>query len=283
LEEEERKREEEEEEEDKRLAEELWRREQEQERERKNQKEIEETLTMVRLQAKTESDEELARALKEKEDLQRELEEIKARSEMDTHVGISLNGIEFPEKWVEQRSDYYIFDVQRNSNEWRQIEQHFTSTMGGVKCNIQRIERNQNKTLWAFYYLKRHHVALKNKQDPNEQYLFHGSRVDAYETILKDGFDHRVAKMSGAIGAGIYFATHAATSTGYVTKAPVKKMLYCRVTLGSVGVGQSGLRRPPEKTGGVLHDSVGRVNGGNGMYVVFDNYQAFPEYTIYYQ
>jgi len=59
LEEEERKREEEEEEEDKRLAEELWRREQEQERERKNQKEIEETLTMVRLQAKTESDEEL--------------------------------------------------------------------------------------------------------------------------------------------------------------------------------------------------------------------------------
>jgi len=39
-----------------------------------------------------------ARALKEKEDLQRELEEIKARSEMDTHVGISLNGIEFPEK-----------------------------------------------------------------------------------------------------------------------------------------------------------------------------------------
>jgi len=53
----------------------------------------------------------------------------------------------------------------------------------GVKCNIQRIERNQNKTLWTFYYLKRHHVALKNKQDPNEQYLFHGSRVDAYETI----------------------------------------------------------------------------------------------------
>jgi len=104
-----------------------------------------------------------ARALKEKEDLLLELEEIKARSEMekhipkefgDTHVGITLNGIEFPEKvfplvlflilmplaykginntmqWVEQRSDYHIFDVQRNSNEWRQIEQHFTSTVGG--------------------------------------------------------------------------------------------------------------------------------------------------------
>jgi len=288
LEDEERKREEE----DKRLAEELWRQEQEQERERRRQKEIEETLTMVRLQAKTESDEELARALKEKEDLLLELEEIKARSEMekhipkefgDTHVGITLNGIEFPEKWVEQRSDYHIFDVQRNSNEWRQIEQHFTSTVGGVNCNIQRIERNQNKTLWTFYYLKRNHVALNNNQHPNEQYLFHGSRVDAYETILKDGFDHRVANMGGSIGAGIYFATHAATSTAYVTNACVKKMLYCRVTLGSVGVGKTGLRRPPEKRGGGLHDSVGQANGGNGMYVVFDNYQAFPEYTIYYQ
>jgi len=67
----------------------------------------------------------------------------------------------------------------------------------------------------------------------------------------------------------------------------VIQMLYCRVTLGSVGVGkvhplkslsviqqnrtemmtQTGLRRPPEKRGGGLHDSVGQANGGNGMYV----------------
>ena len=89
-------------------------------------------------------------------------------------------------------------------------------------------------------------------------------------------------------------------------------MLYCRVTLGSVGTGKSGIRRPPEKRGGGLHDSVGQVHGGNGMYVgtnpllpitcpyaqlaagaharlvpprhvVFDNHQAFPEYTIHYR
>lgn len=30
--------------------------------------------------------------------------------------------------------------------------------------------------------------------------VFHGSRNDAYETILKGGFDHRVAHMGGAIG-----------------------------------------------------------------------------------
>ncbi len=78
------------------------------------------------------------------------------------------------------------------------------------------------RSLWMFYYLRRQQVALKNNNDPNEKYLFHGiytytpilqehlsnlyhthtqcttvsvitgSRNNAYETILKDGFDHRV-------------------------------------------------------------------------------------------
>lgn len=98
--------------------------------------------------------------------------------------------------------------------------------------------------------------------------------------------------MGGAIGAGVYFATHASTSTSYVSNSiypPLfhlqkilllllllppsssltlphsggkwgdKRMLYCRVTLGSVGAGQSGIRRPPEKRGGGIHDSVGQV------------------------
>lgn len=288
LDEEERKREEE----DRRLAEELWKREEEEERERKKRKEWEETLTLVRTQAKAESDEELARALKEREDLMRELERLKAQAEMnamlpdaggDTHVSLTLDGIEYPERWENQKGEYQTFDVKKGSEEWNEIETHFQNSLGGIGAHITRIERNQNKSQWMFYYLRRQQVALKNKKDPNEKYLFHGSRVGAYEIILKDGFDHRVANMGGAIGAGVYFATHASTSTGYVTGGHAKKMLYCRVTLGSVGTGKSGIRRPPEKRGGGLHDSVGQVHGGNGMYVVFDNHQAFPEYTIHYR
>lgn len=58
-----------------------------------------------------------------------------------------------------------------------------------------------------------------------------------------------------------------------------KKMLFCRVLLGEVGPGQSGLRRPPEKhPGGPLYDSVGT----QVMDVVFDNDQAYPEYVVHY-
>ncbi len=65
--------------------------------------------------------------------------------------------------------------------------------------------------------------------------------------------------LQGAIGAGIYFAVSSATSSGYVSvsKWNTKKMLYCRVTLGSVAPGKAGLRRPPEKSKGKLYDSVG--------------------------
>ena len=68
-------------------------------------------------------------------------------------------------------------------------------------------------------------------------------------------------------------------------------MFLCRIALGSVGIGRQGtsiidmsnpdtlgLRRPPEKKHGVLHDSVGTTS----MYAIFDNYQVYPEYLIHF-
>jgi hypothetical protein len=52
--------------------------------------------------------------------------------------------------------------------------------------------------------------------------------------------------------------------------------------LGDVGKGKHGLRRPPNKYGstkGDLHDSVGN---GSGVFVIFDNFQSYPEYIITY-
>ncbi|ELR12819.1 uncharacterized protein ACA1_093650, partial [Acanthamoeba castellanii str. Neff] len=83
------------------------------------------------------------------------------------------------------------------------------SVWTGIGAHITRIERNQNKSQWMFYYLRR----FSEEQE-----------------------------------------------------GPQREMLYCHVTLGSVGTGKSGIRRLPEKRGGGLHDSVGQVHGGNGMY-----------------
>jgi len=254
----------------------------------------EKTMDMIKTEAKAQADEELAKLLKEKEELESRL---RTQTTVTNGGAIILQGVEYPKYWQPQVHNHQSFDVPRNSQEWKWIEGRFHE---GIKNNLHRIERNQNKELWMWYWLKKKQMDAKNKRfGANEKYAFHGSRNDAYNIILKEGFDHRVANMGGAIGAGVYFAHSSATSNGYVVTAPGggKKMLFCFVAIGEIGPGAHGLRRPPPKsntntsahtrhhpTTGVhasedLYDSVG--NDG-GVYVVFDNYQAFPAYVIHF-
>jgi len=246
---------------------------------------------LVRQEAKAQTDQELARMLREKEELEARLREIQTTP--SSAAVITLHNIEYPDYWSKHKKlNHQSFDVVKGSAEWNKIEVRFH---GGLpRCKILRIERNQNKNLWMWYFLKRQQLEQKNQASSgaNERFIFHGSRANAYDIILKEGFDHRVANMGGAIGAGVYFAESSATSSGYVTgTGGTKKMLFCRVACGDIGPGASGLRRPPPKPKGVLqswfgadkteelYDSVGTA--GN-MYVIFDNHMAYPEYVIHY-
>jgi len=244
---------------------------------RRVEKEWNATLKLIKDEAKTEIDEELAKMLKEKEELLAQLEQFK--NNQGGHIAsVTLDAIAYPDYWQDSVSDFQIFEVARNSAEWYRVSSQFSQGLPGTY--IRRIQRNQNRTLWNFYFLKREVVGANNGGDPNEQFLFHGSRNDAYDTIVKEGLDHRVAALGGAIGAGIYFAPSSSTSSGYLGggNAKKKKMLYCRVTLGDIGPGQHGLRRPPEKRKGKLYDSV----SSPGMHVIFDNHQSYPEYIIHF-
>lgn len=123
--------------------------------------------------------------------------------------------------------------------EYQSIADRFSETIPA--CKIVKIQRNQNRKLWMWYLLRRQEVSKKNKNNANEKFLFHGSRANAYNTILKEGLDHRVALLTGAIGAGIYFAQSASTSHAYVSQDNygTKQMLLCRVTVGDVGKGNN--------------------------------------------
>jgi len=122
---------------------------------------------------------------------------------------------------------------------------------------------------------------MDNHSGSNERYLFHGSKTNAYDLIIKDGFDHRVSNMNGALGAGIYFAQDSSTSQTYVTRyGNQRRMLYCRVLVGVSGPGSNGIRRPPNKPNSTeLYDSVTK---NNTIFALFDNHQAYPEYIIYF-
>jgi len=244
------------------------------EKQERDKKDLEATMNLIRDEAKYELQLELDRIKAEKSRLENQLAN-------QVHLGnpleLSLADCEYPDDWEWQDQPHALFEVRKGSTEWNRINGQFK--MGMPNGNITRIQRNQNRTLWMWYWLKRNEIAKKNNRGPNERLVWHGSRNNAYDTIIKEGFDIRVANMSGAIGVGVYFASSSSTSSGYVVGGGgTKKMIYSRVVLGEMGQGQQGLRRPPEKRHGVLYDSV----GNNTMYVVFDNHQAFPEYVIYY-
>jgi len=226
------------------------------------------------------ADAQIARLMHEKQELEQRLLEAQ---NMPKEAVIDVSNVDFPDYWYQQNSPFQSFDVHTGSEEWNRVQYRFQQGLPGAV--ITRIERIQNKNIWLWFYLKKKELEAKNSSSKgaNEKFVFHGSRANAYDIILKEGFDHRVAHMGGAFGAGIYFAESSQTSSGYVAAASHRKMLFCRVLVGDLGPGKSGLRRPPEKKSffgkTVLYDSVGT---DGSVYVVFDNHQCYPEYVIHY-
>lgn len=301
-------------EQDEELAKKIWEEEQQREErikkeqeERAKQRELQKTVELAKKEALIESDAKIAKMMAEKEELERKLEDLERERRLKINnnnpVSVSVDDLDLPEYWAihPHGVDHLSVDVTEEDDDYHHVTSAFLRDMPHAR--ILRVERNQNIKLWTWYSLKK--KFMQAESNPNEQFLFHGSRVNAYDTILKEGFDHRVANLQGAYGAGCYFGANAKTSNGFVSPAHMgfnhhfahhvampsykrqrrhvnqwghnfyadehklaHKMMYCRVLLGKVGPGSQGLRRPPEIPGQrKRYDSVGNQT----MSVIFDN------------
>ncbi|KAL3842608.1 hypothetical protein ACJMK2_020601 [Sinanodonta woodiana] len=92
-----------------------------------------------------------------------------------------------------------------------------------------------------------------------------------------------------AYGEGVYFATTSKYSHGYA-KADnngVRRMYVARVLTGQFTKGVSGMKAPPPNPSfqgnNVLYDSVVDNTANPGMYIIFHDPQAYPEYLIEYK
>jgi len=89
-----------------------------------------------------------------------------------------------------------------------------------------------------------------------------------------------------AIGNGVYFATGSAYSiNGYCPPDPgtgLKYIYQARVLTGKTVRGAGGMKEPPNLPGrtDATYDSVTDNPATPGMYVVFKDPQAYPEYLI---
>lgn len=148
--------------------------------------------------------------------------------------------------------------VTENSKEWNMIIDLFKQR-DLTNYKIIRIEQNKNDGL-------KRKCEEREKKAQSVKYLFHGSRANKnYDNIMNGGFDLKYASPSGSLGKGLYFANRLTYSTNYTYNIKteiglIKNVLLARVSFVS-----------------------GSYKEGSDIYAVFDNYDAYPEFVIYYK
>ena len=174
-------------------------------------------------------------------------------------------------------------------------------------AKILQMSRIIHPDLWRSYTKVVAEVAYKNDGQPGCQFpVYHGSESNnlIMNTGNAAGFDNRLGR--GSYGKGAYFAHNACYSLQMYPAAKLKQvggpfanaleLLVCELCLGEVrDFGEavdSTLTRPPERSTGVLFDSVQGTEGEfprqcnkpqemGRQYVVFDQNRAYPFLRVF--
>ncbi|XP_055965381.1 protein mono-ADP-ribosyltransferase PARP14-like [Sorex fumeus] len=199
-------------------------------------------------------------------------------------------GDEIPSNWSDMKQqNVCVVDLPPSHAEYRAVAQQFNQTCSNFV--IEKVERIQNPSLWNSYQTKKKTMGFKNNNVINEKQLFHGTDENSVSQVNANGFNRSYAgKNAVAFGKGTYFAVNANYSADDKYSVPdvngKKYMYYVRVLTGLSTLGNSSLIVPPPKNPQNLTDLYDTVtdNVGNPkLFVVFSDYQAYPEYLITFQ
>ncbi|XP_049733945.1 protein mono-ADP-ribosyltransferase PARP14 [Elephas maximus indicus] len=195
--------------------------------------------------------------------------------------------VEIPTNWSDMKQQTSrLVELQPSHAEYDTVAREFHQTCSNFK--IVKIERVQNPDLWNCYQAKKKTMDAKNSQINNEKLLFHGTDADSVPHVNQNGFNRSYAgKNAVAYGKGTYFAVNASYSASDTYSRPdsvgEKHMYYVRVLTGIYTVGNHSLIVPPSKNPQDptdLYDTVTDNVQSPKLFVVFYDYQAYPEYLI---
>lgn len=129
----------------------------------------------------------------------------------------------------------------------------------------------------------------------NEFLMFHGTKAEAADSIAQNHFDMAFACKTGLFGAGLYFAESSSKSDEYVkpNKNNHYPIIMCRVALGRINysdhkdpVTDPGRDKLESSClGGEYHSVLGdrkRAKGTYREFVVYDHYQVYPHFIVWY-
>lgn len=126
----------------------------------------------------------------------------------------------------------------------------------------------------------------------NENLLFHGTTHEAAESIAREGFNRSYCgKNATAFGRGVYFAIDSFYSANQMYSPPkddgTSVMFLGRVLIGLSIQGDSGMKYPPriadktsKESNPTQYNSTVNDMTFPGIYVVYKDCQAYPQYLI---
>ncbi|KAM4565551.1 protein mono-ADP-ribosyltransferase PARP14-like isoform 1-T1 [Fundulus diaphanus] len=199
----------------------------------------------------------------------------------------NLPDFTFPLYWDSMSSNEDLKEVllDPSSAEYRTVQQQFSRT---AKNTIMKIERLQNIHLRRGYEMRKKEISEKNKNEggAGERLLYHGTSQENLKSIKTKGFNRSLSgKHATLYGHGTYFAVNASYSVGYAPPAAdgTQTMFVARVLTGLYTLGRSDMKVPPPRSSQQTHDCydtlVDLMDSPN-MFVVFHDYQAYPDYLI---
>ncbi|XP_069331213.1 protein mono-ADP-ribosyltransferase PARP14-like [Eulemur rufifrons] len=218
---------------------------------------------------------------------------------LDTYTATDVNGhglplqrltkteVDIPAHWSDMKQqNFLVVELPPGHPEYSTVANRFNQTCSGFV--IEKIERIQNPDLWNSYQAKKKTMDAKNGQTTNEKQLFHGTDVGSVPQVNSNGFNRSYAgKNATAYGKGTYFAVNASYSANDTYSKPdgsgKKRMYYVRVLTGVYTRGYQSLIVPPSKNSQNptdLYDTVTDNVQNPNLFVVFYDYQAYPEYLI---
>ena len=117
-----------------------------------------------------------------------------------------------------------------------------------------------------------------------EKTLFHGTSLDAVESINKYGFNRSFGSVQ-AYGNGVYFARDSTLSAEMLYAKPDRnghQMVYiAKVLTGHSALGVVGMKFPPQRAPGILFDSMVNNTDDPTIYVSGHNdNQIYAEYLV---
>jgi len=209
----------------------------------------------------------------------------------------SLNHTPLPESWTRQTKNLKMVDVSQSSSEWAHVNNKFSATL--PNATITRIQRVQKKDTWVNFCIEKRKLKEKWGVEPQEEELFHGTRKLNPQDLIKDEAGWRVqyANEDCLWGKGSYFAVNSSYSHTYAYQSqspPSYQMLVADVLIGKFkdfgATSDRTLKKPPALPNELdddgeprLADSVKGITKGCVVFILYDNYRAYPKYLLTYQ